>query len=623
MNISIKSKLYAGIGLLAGFVVLLWISGSIFINTLAENSGAIVQDNIRSVSYAQQMEQALNDLYTAQVTAIGTSNPVHILEGDTYRQTVQRFESILAQQEGNITETGEQELAGQLRANYRDLLNIFQTAVNTTSLTIETIEQRLTPAYHRLQQNLSQLTNTNVDAIHRKNSIAQQTASNVTFYMSLIGALCSILGIAMLVRFPGYIVNPIQTLIQRIKEIANRNYDHTLEFNTGDEYQELADAFNQMARKLQEYENSSLDRIMSEKKRMEAIINHMGDAVIGLDAGHNILFVNYKAIELIGREKEELVGRYAPDIASVNELFHKVLRTLTPGRSDEDEDEPNYIKAGGENEHFYSVEKIPVRHIRDGDTGGKSPLGYIILLKNVTRFREQDQAKTNFISVMSHELKTPISSINMSLRLLEDKRIGTLNGEQKDLVYSIRKDLSRMKRTTSELLDLSKIETGNIQLDTGDALPGDLLEYAFETMVMQATQHDLEIDLRIAEDLPMVRADSRKTVWVLVNLISNAIRYTGAGGHITLEAQMDKDPGFVRFSVEDTGEGIEPEYLDKIFDKYFQVDKNQKDRSGSGLGLSIAKEFITAQGGRIWAESKPGRGSQFYFTLPATDYIKR
>lgn len=619
MNISIKSKLYVGIGLLAGFVVLLWISGSIFINTLAENSGAIIQDNIRSVSYAQQMEKALNDLYTAQVTAIGTSNPVHILEGDTYRQTVQRFESILAQQEGNITETGEQELAGQLRANYRNLLNIFQTAVNTTSLTIETIEQRLTPAYHRLQQNLSQLTNMNVDAIHRKNSIAQQTASNVTFYMSLIGALCSMLGIAMLVRFPSYIVDPIRELIRRIKKIADRNYDQTLEFHTGDEYEELAEAFNRMAGKLQDYENSNIDRIMSEKKRVETIINHMSDAVIGLDAEHYILFANDKALELIGRSKEELVDHYAPDVASRNNLFHKVFQALNNSR----EEGENYIKIDEQSEHYYSIETIPVQHGQTGETGQDFHLGNIITLKNVTRYHELDQAKTNFISVMSHELKTPISSINMSLRLLEDKRIGTLNGEQKDLVYSIRKDLSRMKRTTSELLDLSKIETGNIQLDTGDALPGDLLEYAFETMVMQATQHDLEIDLRIAEDLPMVRADSRKTVWVLVNLISNAIRYTGAGGHITLEAQMDKDPGFVRFSVEDTGEGIEPEYLDKIFDKYFQVDKNQKDRSGSGLGLSIAKEFITAQGGRIWAESKPGRGSQFYFTLPATDYIKR
>ncbi len=122
------------------------------------------------------------------------------------------------------------------------------------------------------------------DAIHRKNNIAQANRIQCAIYMSAIGALCSILGILMLIRFPSYIVDPIQELIRRIKEIANQNYDQTLEFHTGDEYEELAEAFNRMVGKLQEYENSSLDRIRSEKKRVEAIINHIGDAVIGLDA---------------------------------------------------------------------------------------------------------------------------------------------------------------------------------------------------------------------------------------------------------------------------------------------------------------------------------------------------
>lgn len=616
MNISIKSKLQIGIGLLAGFVVLLWISGSIFINNLAENSGAIIQDNIRSVTYAQQMEQSLNDLYTAQVSAISSSDAANILEKESYQRTIRQFESTLSKQAVNITETGEQALTNQLRKNYKNLLDIFSSTVLSAPTSLQVINRQLSPAHHQLEQNLSQLTTMNVDAIHRKNSIAQQTASNVTLYMSVIGALCSILGVAMLIRFPSYIVAPIYELIRRIKEIANQNYDQTLEFHTGDEYEELAVAFNQMAAKLQEYENSNLDRIMSEKKRVEAIINHMGDAVIGLNAENYILFANDKAIELIGLPKDKLVGQYAPDIASRNDLFHNVMQSL----SRDSEDKVGYLKVGEEDEHYYSIEVMAVRHNRDEDTSADTHLGNIITLKNVTRFHELDQAKTNFISIVSHELKTPISSINMSLRLLGDERVGALNEEQQGLVSSIKKDVKRMKQTTSDLLDLSKIESGNIQLNTTEADPTNLLEYAYETMIMQATQKDLAMELEVAEDLPQVQADAQKTVWVLVNLISNAIRYTNPKGQIMLEAKRNENPKLIQFAVKDTGEGIATEDLDKIFDKYYQVDKDRKDRTGSGLGLSIAKEFIIAQGGKIWAQSEPGKGSSFYFTLPISKH---
>ncbi|MCW9706557.1 ATP-binding protein [Fodinibius salsisoli] len=612
MNINIKSKLSIGIGLLAGFVVLLWISGSVFINTLAENSGAIIEDNIRSVSYAQQMEQSLNDLYTTHMSALSGNNAVLALKKDSYQKAARQFESILAKQESNITETGERALTNQLKENYSNLCAILESAVQSPSILPQIASQQLTPAYHLVQQNLSQLTTMNVDAIHRKNSIAQQTASNVTIYMSVIGGLCSILGLLMLIRFPSYIVDPIHELIRRIKEIANRNYDQTLNFHTGDEYEELAEAFNQMAGKLQEYENSSLDRIMSEKKRVEAIINHMGDAVIGLDAAKYVLFANDKAIELIGQGEEELVGQYGPDIASHNELFHKIIQTL----SGEAEEDIGYIKITDKDEHYYSIEATSVHHDRHEEASQTNHLGNIITLKNVTKFHELDQAKTNFISVVSHELKTPISSINMSLRLLGDTRVGKLNEEQEQLVSSIQKDIRRMKQTTADLLDLTQIESGNVQLNTQKVNPSHLLEYAYETMIMQASQRGLEIDLQLDESLPQVQADTQKTVWVLVNLISNAIRYTDSGGHITLKAQKNGEDHLVQFAVKDTGEGIAPDELDKIFDKYYQIDRNHKDRNGSGLGLSIAKEFIIAQGGRIWVESSPGSGSCFYFTLP-------
>jgi signal transduction histidine kinase len=177
-----------------------------------------------------------------------------------------------------------------------------------------------------------------------------------------------------------------------------------------------------------------------------------------------------------------------------------------------------------------------------------------------------------------------------------------------------------MKNTTSDLLDLSKIESGNVDLDTENVAAGELLEYARETMLVQANQKRLNIELKVQNDLPNVQADLQKTVWVLVNLISNAIRYTDAGGTISLQAKSYDNKTFIQFSVIDTGKGITAEDLDRIFDKYYQADGDQIDALGSGLGLAIAKEFITAQGGQIWAESTPGEGSQFYFILAANNH---
>lgn len=620
MNVSIKTKLYIGLGLLAGFLILLWISGSIFINTLAQNSGAIIEDNIRSVTYAEQMEQSLSDIYTEQIDRLSNANstPSTNDASTTYTQAVNRFDSLLAKQQANITEVGEQELTNHLRENYQNILTSYQALLNNSQSGIAGLNQQLMPAYQRVQQNLSQLTNMNVEAIHRKNNMAQQTASNVTLYMSIIGALCSILGIAMLIRFPSYIVDPIRELIRRIKKIANRNYDQKLELQTGDEYEELAVAFNQMAAKLQEYENSNLDRLMSEKRRVETIINHMNDAVIGLDADGFILFANDQAIELIGKPKKQLIGQYAPDVASDNDAFHKVMKTL----KGEPTNGVGYITFEGKADHYYSIEIIPIHQHKGQKEGYKSHLGNIITLKNVTKFHQQNQAQNNFVSVVSHELKTPISSINLSLRLLGDERVGTLNEEQKKLVSNIGKDVLRMRQTTSDLLDLSKIESGNIQLNFENIFPGELLSYAKETMLMQAIQKNIQVDIKQGSDLPKVKADSNKTVWVLVNLISNAIRYTDPGGKITLEAHKEENGGFVQFSVEDTGRGIAEEDVNRIFEKYYQVKNTSMDKHGSGLGLSIAKEFINAQGGKIWVESTPDVGSKFSFILPTNQYVK-
>lgn len=182
------------------------------------------------------------------------------------------------------------------------------------------------------------------------------------------------------------------------------------------------------------------------------------------------------------------------------------------------------------------------------------------------------------------------------------------------MIRNIDEDTKRMKRTTRDLLDLTRVETGNIQLNVQKADPLSLVEYAYNTMLVQAKQKDIQMEYSSDEKLPLIKTDLQKSVWVLLNLISNAIRYTAPGGLVRIKAE--DLPEAIKFSVIDNGIGIPSEYLDKVFQKYFRVHEGQNDGDGSGLGLAIAKEFIKAQGGEIGVESKLGAGSTFYFTLP-------
>lgn len=615
MNMNIKTKLYAGLGILAFLIVVLGGSGLVFINTLAENSSTIIRNNIRTVTYMEDMEQTLNELHLKQSFKLDSSSDQSTYSGVVVDSLKKQLISSLSNQQQNITETGEAKISDQLQEEIMAYLEQYdqlnsQPAINSGSY------QDLAMQYGQIQGMLAEITNLNIKAIERKNDAAQRTASNVILYMSIIGGISALLAFGLLFKYPNYIVKPIRELIDRIKQIADQNYDQRLEFTTGDEYEELAQAFNRMATRLQEYDTSTMAKLMNEKQRIEAIINNMHEAIIGLDREKNVLFVNAKAEELIGRDRSSLVGQYAPDIASTNELVRKLIQDLMEGnRNDEDDsDEPDLVKImNGDRQVFYSKETIPVI-TGNAAADEEKQIGTIITLKNVTHFQEMDEAKSNFVAVVSHELKTPIASINMSLRLLEDERVGELNEEQTDLIQSIRDETRRMKRTTTELLDLSKIEAGNIQLNTQPAQPRDLIEYAYETMIMQANQKDIELEIHCDPNLPPVKADVQKTVWVLVNLISNAIRYTPANGRIELTAA--EKPSAIEFLVTDTGEGIAEEYLDKIFQKYFQVYAEKDEDGGSGLGLAIAKEFINAQGGDIDVQSTVGKGSMFYFTLP-------
>nr|WP_199076976.1 ATP-binding protein [Pedobacter sp. ASV19] len=579
----IKTKLRLGFGFL--FVMVLFF-GSIslfYLNEISGSAKVILKDNYKTLKFTGAMRTLLDE-HDLPLTPV----------------IQQDFEQQLQGEEKNITEVGEGTAVKALKQAYQEM-----TATGVAAVVQQT-------ALRKVRAQLRTIEDVNMKAIVRKNDAAQASVSKATLYLVFAASISFLILFSFIVNFPGFVANPLQEFTEAIREISKKNYKQRLEFHNNDEFSELAAAFNGMALQLNKWENSNLAELKSEKLRIEAIIEQMDDAIIGLNDKQDVLFINKVAAQLISLSPAQVVGQNAADLQKKNELLNRIL-------NGQGKDQNLKIYANEKESHFQlESREIVIPNFEDQENNvifasGKSA-GKVYILKNITEFKELDQAKTNFIATVSHELKTPLSSIKMSLKLLKDERVGDMNKEQKELVEHINEDSDRLLKITSELLDLAQVETGNLQLNFVKSDPKQIVDYAIDSVKLQAEQKQIHLELVSKNSLPKVNADVEKTAWVLINFLSNALRYSPEKSKLVIQV-LEKNSE-VEFSVRDFGKGIEEQYQQRLFDRYFQVPTDGKNKSGSGLGLAISKDFIEAEQGRIWVESALGEGSRFCFALP-------
>lgn len=567
----IKTKLNLGVGILFLLIIILSLLSAFYIYTIKKDTQNILKANYETLEYSRNMLLALDNI------------------DENKSKSIAVFEVNLNKQLENITEKGEDKATYKLRNNFIFFKN------NQSSDSIKS----------QMHNNIFEILKLNMDAIKQKSDVAKKTSETANFWVILIGTLCFLIAFNLLINLPNNIANPIKELTSSIQEIANKNYSERVHFLDHNEYGDLARSFNTMAEKLEEYSNSSLHKLTFEKKRLETLINNMHDPIIGLDNQDLILFVNNEALKIIGLKKEDVIGKSATSLALENDL----IRTLLNRKSSLQKEIPIKIFADGK-ESYFEKETVNITITPTGEDK-LIDIGNVIILRNVTIFKELDFAKTNFIATVSHELKTPISSIKLSLQLLEKQETGKINDEQKQLIESIKEDSQRLLKITGELLDISQLETGNIHLSIEKSNPYQIVNYAVDAVKVQAEQKQIELIVEKENDLPDVKADSEKTGWVLINFLTNAITYSSNNSQI--KVKLKKENNQVIFQVIDNGKGIDKRYQSKIFDKYFQIPGSNK--SGTGLGLAISKEFIEAQNGSIAVESELGLGSTFSIGL--------
>ena len=564
----LKTKLSIGIGFLFIAILISGILGIYSIHQLKKDARLILEDNYETLVYSNNMLSLMDRVP---------------LDSAVLRE----FNNNLVQQEANITEKGE----AAATAAVRDIFEQLKHDPDNDSL------QSI------IRRKIYQINTANQQAILRKNTQADSNAKRFSNFTMIIFGFLALIAFTLAVNFPGIISEPVKALADGIKAIVNKDYSKRIRISQHDEFGELAQAFNSMAEKLDEYEHSNLAKIKFEKSRIDTIINQMNDGIIGLDENRNLLFLNKVAEKLLGLREVEIMGQYAPDIAVNNDLMRSLLKNDSPTKE---------LKIfADQKESYFHLDILNV-------TNNEKVIGQVIVLRNITPFHELNEAKTNFIATISHELKTPIASIKMSAQLLTDTRVGEVNKEQEELVKSIADDANRLLKITSELLNISQVETGHIQLKIEPVLPDIIIDNATNTVSALAQQKNIAIRIHNNTNAHKIMTDPEKTAWVLTNFLTNAVKYSPEDGEIELSTRIRDNN--VEFSVADHGRGIEEKYLSRIFDRYFKV-PGTPEKVGTGLGLSISREFIEAQGGKIWVDSTLGEGSVFGFSLPLSTAV--
>ncbi|GAB3959661.1 ATP-binding protein [Spirosoma harenae] len=589
---TLKTKVSLSFAFLFGIILVLGGLGAYYLNLLANDSKAILKDNYISLEFVSNMQKALTTL----------DDPDALTD----------FETNLKKQESNLTEVGE----GQPTHAVRREFNRLRAGATDT------------PTINRIRQHLFTLDDVNRQAIVRKSKTAEQTANDALLWLSSIGTLCILVVFSFVVNIPSYIAGPIKELTRGIKQITSRNFEERLHVRSSDEFGELARSFNSMAQKLYEFEHSNLARLLFEKKRVDTLVEIMSEGIIGLDERRQILFINPVAERLLGVERQKLIGHYAPDVATTNDLLRSLIQDIMVDHAEhsvqpatelrQPENGAGLLKIydpglnGKGKESYYSKE---IHAVEVTPTGETEPVhaGYVIVLFNITSYKELDLAKTNFIATVSHELKTPISAIKMSLKLLSDKRLGSLNSEQQEMVTHVEENTDRLLRLTGELLNMAQVESGQIQLQIQAANPTDLVQVATNALKTQAEQKHIQFKLNVFPNLPAVKADPDKASWVLINFLSNAVRHSPDQSSIDISVQQVQDQ--VEFTVRDYGPGLREEHRDRVFDRYFKAPGLNGPFSGTGLGLAISREFIQSMGGQIGLHAGISPGASFYFRL--------
>ncbi|WP_027340657.1 ATP-binding protein [Halonatronum saccharophilum] len=608
-NFSLKTKILFGYMAIIMIIIVLVIWSINNFMRLNKAIDAIMEENYRSVIAAEEMREAVERQDSAQLIFIFGQEKKAL---DIFQANKLEFTKNLARAEDNITIEGEENIITTINKEYQEYLSMFLDLRVILEEDNEEMVQNyylneIIPQFEDVKSGIRDLLIINQD--HMKS--AQQNANNNAMQAIYSTIVISIVVVLLALVFGFYISNiiirPIKELTEKAKDIAEGDLEQTIDISKNDEIGQLASEFNSMSRSLKDYEDMNVNKLISEKSKSDAIVRSISNPLVVTDKKNRIILINPRAEELFELEEDKVIKTHFLEVIKEEDIFSLIDRTLKTGEGQSSSDN-NLLSFNRDGKDFYF--RVTTNPVLDDNNNTNL---VIVLFEDVTHLKEVDQMKSEFVSTVSHEFRTPLTSMNMSASMLLEGNLGKVNEEQVELLEVIKEDCERLNNLVDDLLDLSKIESGKIDLQFNEVDIDRLFDASLRPFKEQANDKGIELMIKGKVDGLKAYGDLNKITWVISNLIGNALRYTDEGDSIKLSAERKGHK--IHLSVEDTGAGIPKSYQNKIFDKFMRVGSDKDKDTGSGLGLAISKEIIEAHGGRIWVDSKEGEGSTFTFTL--------
>lgn len=602
---TLRGRLWLGF---AGLLLILIVVSALSVAVLTRYSHVlekVFRENYDSAVYCDAMKDSLDRLDVAAQRRAWGAPQISAVEitADTLR-----FNDNLRRQLDNCTLPGERQLSDRLAADWARYQVAFHRldGVNSTERA-EVYRQSLLPEFQEMKRTAQRVADMNMSNMVSVDGQARRALTEVRNALLVLVSLGTLAAAVLVGAMVATIVRPLRLLSHGAREIGRGNLDLKMVVGGADEVGQLAEAFNSMAtqlRHLRQLNHEKLDRI---RQTTQLAIDSLPDAVLLLGPDGDVEISNRTAREHFGI----LPGK------KVDELnLDWLTRLYTTVRHDACPLDPDGYRSAiqifdGGRERFMLPRAVPVL-AADGAT-----IGITVVLVDVTRLRHADELKSGLLSTVSHELRTPLTSIRMALGLLSDDRIGTISAPQKKLLTAAREDSDRLYRIIENLLQVSRIEAGRSGVNRQAIPASQIIIQAVEPLKQAFLDQQLHLVVEMPPDGLRVLADPNSIGFALSNLLTNALKFTPAGGQVQLSACVEDSS--VRFTVGDTGPGIPPEFVPRLFEKFFRLPRDA-GRAGAGLGLSIAREIVDANLGKVAFSLRPGGGSRFSFTLPLAEH---
>ena len=403
--------------------------------------------------------------------------------------------------------------------------------------------------------------------------------------------LVSLLAIIIASLISIRISQPLRNLTRDIQQLSPGTNKDGIHPSKTDEIGKLSRAFNTMNLEIQ----NQISEIDTERAKLAAVMEKMNDGVIIIDGKGIVQLINPAAENMYSCSNGSAVGLPLIEVTQDHQPVELWQKCLDSGESQTAKFD-------------ISNNKIQVQAVATL-LGSVLPDHILLLFQDITRQVQTDAIRRDFISNVSHELRTPLAGIKALTETLQNGAIDDPPAAHRFL-ERIETEVDSLNLLVSELLELSRIESGRVPLEFKPTRPIDVIQPAFERLYMQAERSGITFTMDCAEDLPKIIADGLRLQQVIVNLIHNAIKFTTSGGKVIVSASLSEKN--IQFSVTDTGRGISSADLPRIFERFYKVDRSRSS-SGTGLGLAIARHMVEAHDGKIWAESSIGKGSSFFF----------